>query len=299
MKFGLVLPNFAAWFTPGNIRATLSLAEELGYDSVWVNDHVVFPGNMAQHYGNQFLDPLALLPFLAACSERLLLGTSVLVVPYRPPIPTAKALASIDRLSDGRLLVGIGVGHEPQESEVLGLPYHERGQMTDEFIRIMVALWTDAVVSFQGRYYSFQNVRPLMPPVQQPHPPLFIGGTSDAALRRIVEFNAGWHPSGGGNIERLRPRVEKARQMCAEKSRPFPPTSVRWSCHPVPEGDPGAGQISATSVGETQRRRLTPSQIRSEVGAYESLGVERIVVDVPANRGVYLEQLRKFAAVVF
>ncbi len=295
MKFGLVLPNYSAWFTPENIRATLTLAEDLGYDSVWVNDHLVFPGDLARMYGNQFLDPLALLPYLAACSNRLLLGTSILVIPYRPPIPTAKTLASIDRLSGGRLLVGVGVGHEPQEAEALGLRYQERGRMTDEFLRIMVELWTRDVASFEGRYHSFQNVRPLMAPLQQPHPPLLIGGASDAAFRRIAQFGAGWHPVGRSPAA-LQPDLERLRAMCAARSLSFPGISVRWSIHLVPGQAETAGEVSPTSVGEIRRRQLSPGEARADVDGFGSLGVERLVLDLPPNRGMFHEQMRSFAA---
>jgi probable F420-dependent oxidoreductase len=293
VKFGLILPNFSAWFTPENIRSTLSLAEELGYDSVWANDHVVFPGNLAAHYGNQFLDPLALLPYMAACSTNLILATSILVIPYRPPIPTAKTLASIDRLSGGRLLVGVGVGHEPEESEVLGLPYNQRGRMTDEYLRIMIELWTKEDASFKGKYYSFQDVKPLMPPVQRPYPPLTIGGSSDAAFKRIVEFGAGWHPSGR-SAESLQPGVEKLREVCAEHSMSLPEITVRWSPH-VAREEETSGEVSPTSVGETRRLQWSAQQIRDEVAAFEALGVARLALGLPPNRGMFLEQMSLFA----
>jgi len=262
------MPNFASWFTPEHIRETMSLAEELGYESVWVNDHVVFPGNMADHYGNEFKDPLAVLPFMAACSTSLMLGTTVLVIPYRPPIQTAKMLATIDYLSGGRLIVGIGSGHEPTESEVLGLAYDERGPMTDEYMKIMVELWTNERASFEGKYYSFNEVKPLVHPVQKPFPKFFMGGTSTPTWRRIVEYGGGWHPSGQ--------------------------TDVRWSPLIVAEGEDSSGSMS--SRGEMNWNRYTPTMAREEIEAFEALGVTRLVVNLPAARGEYLDQLRTFAA---
>ena len=293
MQFGLVMPNFAAWFTPEHIRETMSLAEELGYESVWVNDHVIFPGNMADHYGNEFKDPLTVLPFMAACSTSLMLGTTVLVIPYRPPIQTAKMLATIDYLSGGRLIVGIGSGHEPTESEVLGLAYDERGPMTDEYMKIMVELWTNERASFEGKYYSFNEVKPLIHPIQKPFPKFFMGGTSTPTWRRIVEYGGGWHPSGQ-NAEQLAPHAAKIRAYCDRRGLPFPETAVRWSPLIVAEGEDTSGSMS--SRGEMSWNRYTPTTAREEIAAFEALGVTRLVVNLPAARGGYLDQLRTFAA---
>ena len=293
VQFGLVMPNFASWFTPEHIRETMSVAEQLGYESVWLNDHVVFPGDMADHYGNEFKDPIALLPFLAACSTRLLLGTTVLVIPYRPPIQTAKMLATADYLSGGRLLIGIGSGHEPAESEVLGLPYEERGAMTDEFMKIMVELWTNERATYHGKYYSFDAVKPLIHPVQKPFPKFFMGGTGIPSWRRIVEYDGGWHPSAR-NAETLAPHAATLRAYCEKRGKPFPETAVRWSPLLVAEGEDASGSMSVR--GEMSWNRYTPSMARKEITAFEALGVTRLVVNLPAARGGYLDQLRTFAA---
>ncbi|MFA7249407.1 MAG: LLM class flavin-dependent oxidoreductase [Dehalococcoidia bacterium] len=292
MEFGLVMPNFASWFTPDHIRETMTLAEELGYDSAWVNDHVIFPDNMADHYGNEFKDPLSVLPYMAALTTRLKLGTTVLVIPYRPPVQTAKQLATIDFLSNGRLLLGIGSGHEPMESDALGLPYKERGAMTDEYMRVMIELWTHEVANFDGKYSKFANSRPLIHPVQKPFPQVFVGGNSDATFRRIVEYGGGWHPSAN-SAERLEPSAAKLREYCASKGAQYPEISVRWSPLMVAEGEDTSGTMSAR--GEMTWNRYTPSSARREVEAFAALGVTRLVVNLPAARGGYLDQLRTFA----
>lgn len=292
MQFGLVLPNFASWFTPDNIKQTMKVAEELGYESVWVNDHVIFPDNMSDHYGNEFKDPLALLGYLAACTDKLKLGTTILVIPYRAPIPTAKILATVDYLSKGRLLLGIGSGHEPIESEALGIPYNQRGSMTDEYMKVMFELWQNEVANFEGRYTSFKNSKPLIQPVQKPYPPVYVGGASEATFRRIVEWNAAWHPSGR-NAASLAESANKLRVYCAERGKPFPDTAVRWSPLIVPEGTDTSGAMSAR--GEMSWLRYTPTTVKQEIAAFEALGVTRLVVNLPAARGGYLDQLRTFA----
>jgi alkanesulfonate monooxygenase SsuD/methylene tetrahydromethanopterin reductase-like flavin-dependent oxidoreductase (luciferase family) len=217
VQFGLVMPNFACWFTPEHIRETLSLAEELGYESVWVNDHVVFPGNMADHYGNEFKDLLAVLPFMAACSTSLMLGTTVLVILYRPPIQTAKMLATIDYLSGGRLIVDIGSGHEPTESEVLGLAYDERGPMTDEYMKIMVELWTNERASFESKYYILQRSQAAGPPRPEAVPQVLHGRHehADAASHRRV---------------RRRLASERAERRAAGAARGKDPRVLRPPC---------------------------------------------------------------------
>lgn len=295
MKYGLVTPNFASWFTPDNIRATMSLAEELGYESAWVNDHVIFPGNMAAHYGNEFKDPLAILPFMAACSTKLMLGTTILVIPYRPPVQTAKMLATIDYLSGGRLIVGTGPGHEPDESAALGLPYDERGPMTDEYMKVMVALWTNERASFHGKYANFDDVQPLIHPVQKPFPQFYIGGNNLPTWRRIVEYGGGWHPSAN-NAARLEENVAELRKYCESKKAPFPEIAVRWSPLIVAEGEDASGSMQAR--GEMSWNRYTPTTAKEEIAKFEKLGVTRLVVNLPAARGAYLDQLKNFADAV-
>lgn len=296
MRFGLVLPNYSAWFGP-NIRSVLSLAEDLGFESVWVNDHVVFPGDLARLYGNQFLDPIALLPYLAACSERLLLGTTILVVPYRPPIPTAKALATIDRLSGGRLLVGVGAGHEPEESAALGVPYAERGRMTDEYLRTWIALWTQEPASFSGTYSSFDELRTLTPPVQQPHPPLLIGGRSAAALRRTIEFDAEWHPSTS-DPGCIAAGAARLREMAAARSKPAPGISVRFDVHVTSDESGATAEVTHAQGGEITRRVVSPSELRRLVAEFEELGADRMMLDLTPNRGQLPEQMRRAARAV-
>jgi probable F420-dependent oxidoreductase len=140
-----------------------------------------------------FLEPLVLLGAIAACTERVQMGLSVMVLPHRHPVLTAKMLASIDRLCEGRLLVGTGVGWMQEELDALNAPYHQRGALTDDYLEAMITLWTVERASHQGRFVHFPPLGCYPKPMQKPHPPLLIGGHSPAALRRVARFGQGWH----------------------------------------------------------------------------------------------------------
>ena len=170
-------------------------AEALGFDSVWVHDHVFNAERIAERLGDRpYYDPLTILTYVAAVTERIRLGTSVLVLPYHNPLRLAKEAATLDVLSGGRLIMGVGVGSIPAESEALGSPYAERGAITDEAIAIMKELWTAETPSFAGRYHSFSGMKFSPKPVQRPHIPIWIGGSSRAAVRRAVRVGDGWQP---------------------------------------------------------------------------------------------------------
>jgi probable F420-dependent oxidoreductase len=194
---------------PGWIRDLTRAAEALGLHSAWVPDHVVIPVGSASPYpsgsgpvdpsmfGVSF-DPLATLPYLAGLTRRLRLGISVLVVPYRNPLVVAKWLASLDQLSGGRIMVGIGVGWLAEEFAALGEPrFAERGPLTDECVAIWKAVWTGRPPGFEGRFYRFGPLLSGPRPLQVPHPPIHVGGNGRAALRRVIALGAdGWHLTG-------------------------------------------------------------------------------------------------------
>jgi probable F420-dependent oxidoreductase len=142
------------------------------------------------------LDPLALLPWLAGVTERIALGTSVIVLPYRSPLPMAKLLASVDVLSGGRLIVGVAVGWVEGEFEALGVPFRERGRRTDEAIELFRAVWTQEYPEIKTANHHLTNVKASPMPLQKPRPPILVGGASDAAMRRAARLGDGWHASG-------------------------------------------------------------------------------------------------------
>jgi probable F420-dependent oxidoreductase len=190
--------------------------ESLGFSSVMIADHVVFPVTINSKYPytvtgafpgqGDALEQLTLMAFIAAKTRTLRLVSSVMIVPHRNPVVTAKMLATIDVLSRGRVTVGVGVGWLREEFQALGAPdFDRRGSVSDEYIRIMKTLWTECPASFAGEFYRFEAVRCLPAPVQKPHPPIWVGGHSKAALRRVARLGDGWHPVGANPAVPLRP----------------------------------------------------------------------------------------------
>ncbi len=291
MRFGLVLPNYARWFDADGAREAAQTAEQLGYHGLYVNDHVALPREEAPLYGNAFLDPFIALGFLAAVTQRVRLGTTVIVVPYRNPLVQAKMVASLDVLSRGRITLGVGSGHVPGESQALGVPYAERGAMTDEYLQVMRALWTADEVIFHGRWFNFEGIRPLTRPLQSPLP-VWIGGRGPRVWRRVVRLGQGWHPSAMP-LEELAAGVTELRALAEATGRREPITiAPRWALHLVARADEaGPGQ----DPGEIQRRRYTPAEAAALVERYAAMAVEELVLDLPGGRGAFLHQVEWFA----
>jgi probable F420-dependent oxidoreductase len=208
--------------TPEAIIATAVKAEALGFDAVFVNDHIVVDNAPRSAPWTNTFDPFVALSFIAGNTTRIDLGISVLIVPYRNPIATAKMLATLDRMSNGRLIVGIGVGWNEAEFQALGVPFHERGARTTEYLRIWQACWAPGEVSFQGRFFAFSDMHVSPKPSRQPHPPIWVGGLSDAALRRAASFGEVWQPTPMPVAE-LVERQTFLRQACGRIGRQNPP----------------------------------------------------------------------------
>lgn len=198
MRFGFTLPNNLGLEDPHDVAEVAVLAERLGYDSVWVAHHVFNIGYVLDRLGDRpYYDALTMLTWAAARTERVELGTSVLVLPYLHPATLAKQLATIDQLSRGRLVVGVGVGSLPEENAALGVDYERRGPLTDEFLAVMAELWTADEPRFEGEFYRLPGsdaaLKASPRPYQRPHPPVVVGGNRPPALRRAARWQ-GWHP---------------------------------------------------------------------------------------------------------
>jgi len=226
MDFGVWIPNCRHLATPDIIRATAVRAEQQGYDSVWVSDHVVVPHANVVNFGETVFDPLVTLAVVAGATSRVRLGTTVLIVPYRNAVVTAKMISSLDALSGGRVTVGIGAGWVAAESAMLGVPFAERGAMTDEYLRAMQELWTSPAPSFAGKYTAFSGLVFEPKPAQKPHPPIWVGGHSRAALRRTVELGAAWHPINRPPAELRSGRLELVR-LCQARGRSTTPARTK------------------------------------------------------------------------
>jgi len=219
VEFGVALPGRGPMASPDQVLKIAAKADALGYASIFVTDHVVLPASMARSVypysttgqlpggaAQDYLEPIAMLACLARVTSRARLGTSVLVIPYRHPVLTAKMLATIDQLSGGRVILGAGVGWLREEFEALGTPpFEQRGIVTDEYIRLMRTAWTTDPVTFTGRYVSVQAIHALPKPAQPGGIPVWIGGHTDAALRRTATLGDGWHPIGMRSSIRLAP----------------------------------------------------------------------------------------------
>lgn len=195
MKFGVALPNFGKYAKKEVIIEVAKTAEELGFDSLWVSDHVVIP-NSHKGFGNVFYEPLTTLSFIASCTTDILLGTSVIIIPYRNPLVLAKMVSTLDVLSGGRVILGVGAGWLRDEFDALGVSYAERDSITDEYIKVLKILWTEDNPCFEGRLYKFSNFKFLPKPIQKPYPSIWVGGNSRKAIERAVNSGDGWHPVG-------------------------------------------------------------------------------------------------------
>lgn len=206
MHFGISTLSRGLFTSRQAYRDVAQAAERAGFGFLSVNDHIVVPGSLQSAYpytqggtwsaaqeGHCF-DQLATLAFLAGCTERLRLLTSVMVVPHREPFSAAKTLATIDVLSGGRLIVGAGAGWMQEEFRLLKAPFEARGAVTDEYLAAFKALWTQERPAFEGRHVAFRDVIFEPKPVQKPHPPIWVGGESAAALRRAATLGDAWYP---------------------------------------------------------------------------------------------------------
>ena len=192
--FGL---NVGAFDNPDAIVRLLETLEGVGFESVWTGEHVILvdpqvaPSPVAPE--SPFIDTVAALAFAAARTERLKIGSGIILLAQRDPIVLAKELTGIDVLSKGRLLFGVGVGYVPGEFEALGIPYEERGPRVSEHIEVIRELWTSEQPSFEGQFTSFSGIQSRPLPVQKPHPPIIVGGMSPPAMRRAVAQGDGWY----------------------------------------------------------------------------------------------------------
>ncbi len=222
MDVGVFVPLGNGNADPATLRAVGRESEDRGFESIWLPEHVVLFDEYESQYpyspdgrfpgggDTGMLEPLGALAFLAAVTDRVRLGTAICLIPQRNPVYTAKAVTDLDAMSGGRVEFGIGVGWLREEFEALGMPFERRGQRADEHLAVMKTLWQDEVSTFRGELYDLPPCRMYPKPVQRPHPPIHVGGESDAALRRVARHAQGWFsfnrppadlPEGLGRLE--------------------------------------------------------------------------------------------------
>src|SRR5215468_6417694 len=271
--------------TPEGIIETACKAEELGFDAVLLNDHIIVDGSprALPSWGNTY-DPLMALSYVAARTTHIRIGTSVLIMPYRNPVATAKMMATLDQLSGGRVIAGVGVGWCEAEFAVLGVPFHERGARTTEYLRLWQACWAPGKVSFAGKFVSFRDMHVSPKPLQQPHPPIWIGGASDAALRRAARFAAVWQPTPLP-VTQLVERGAALGRACEAIGREPIPTrmSFRVEFGTITGNALAAGKERPTGHG-------TPAEVAADLLRYrEAAGLEAFQINFHGNRD--LDQL--------
>lgn len=262
MEVGIHGVNASAAHTPAHTARLARLAEQLGYRSWWAGDHVVLPSprppGSPMAPDDAIVDPLVHLAFTAAVTEHLELGTGVVILPQRNPLVLAKQAASLDVLSGGRLLLGVGAGFLEPEMTAIGVAMAERGARTDEYLEAMYALWATPAPAYHGRYVSFEGVDAHPRPVRPGGPRLVIGGSSPAAYRRAVARGHGWYGNGQGPGD-LAAHLEGLRKAAVEMERP-----------------PRLGRLEINFLS------LPPDIDPGTARQYADLGVDRLVFYPPA-----------------
>lgn len=283
MKVGISLPQLGPTASPENLILVAQRAEELGYDSAWVLERLLWPLNPREPYPaspdgslpeayQSVLDPLESLTFVAAHTRKLQLGTSVLVLPYHSPIQLARRIATLDVLSGGRALVGVGVGWSRDEFEAAGTPFERRGARCDEFLQAMIEVWTRDTVKFDGEFYHIPESKVGPKPVQKPYPPIYIAGFGQYTFDRAAKFGNGWNPAGVGSFEWLEGMIGQFRQTSIRAGRTDMEVVLRsftmlFKDSPGPQRTPMMGTVD---------------EVREDTKRLRDIGVTHLIQSPPA-----------------
>ena len=286
IQWGVHLPHLGRQTDPETLIEFAQAIEAAGAHSGWVSDHVCWPAEIASKYpytedgsfapspDMQWLDPLGTLQFIAGVTTSLKLGTTVLILPYRPPVTTAKQLATIDHLSNGRLILGAGVGWMAEEASVLGMPWDNRGKRADEQLEIFTTLFNDPEPEFQGEYYQLPKVGFEPKPKQHPLP-IWIGGSSVAAFRRAAKYGTGFH-AAFQPIDVVVAEFQQVREQAEELGRN--PDELTLSLRVFL--DPAGAMPAEHSIGGSA------DQIAERIGQLEQAGISHVLLDPVARGGV-------------
>ena len=284
MEIGISIPRIPD--VPG-LKRFVEMAETLGFESVLAGDHIVLPtagtnqypytadGSFSRPSSEPFLETMTLLGYLAAFTDRIKLGSTVIILPYRNPVVQAKMFASLDVLTGGRIICGVGVGWLEKEFEILGLDYHQRGAMTDEFLGIMQALWSQSNPEFHGKYYNIDGIQFEPKPIQQPGIPVWVGGHTKAALRRTAKYGSCWHTTRqtpefvAENLPYLRDRIKKEGRELSEVT-----VSLKRSLHFTDMGMNEGGYVR--SGGSLVASTL---EVLEDLHACQEIGIDQLTYD--------------------
>jgi probable F420-dependent oxidoreductase len=273
MNYGVVLPIWQ--LTVDEAEALAVRAEELGLDGVFVPDHILAKPATTQHYGGHWPDPFSLLAYLAGRTRRLRVGASVIVLPYRGALVAAKAAATVDQVSGGRFIFGVGVGWDEAEFADLRLPFRERGRLSDDYIRAIKAAWAADVPEYQGAYAAFSGATFSPRPVQRPHPPIWVGGApggvSAPAVRRCAELGDAWHPLGLG-LEDLEKGWATVRDLASRAGRRGGPELAPRNLLDLTDAPRGAGRVAFQG---------SLDEVAADVRRVQRLGATWMTFDLP------------------
>lgn len=273
MKYGIVLPIWQ--LTIPEAESLTQRAEELGLDGVFVPDHILAKPATTQSYGGHWPDPFSLLSYLAGRTKRIRLGASVIVLPYRNALVAAKAAATVDQVSAGRFIFGVGVGWDEAEFVDLGLPFHERGRLSNDYIRAIRAAWASDLPEYRGPYVSFGNTTFAPRPAQKPHPPIWVGGTPGAisapALQRCAELGDAWHPLGLG-LDDLERGYTMLRELAAQHGRREAVGLSPRNLLDITDSPRGPGRVAFQG---------TPDEVAADLRRVRALGADWMTFDVP------------------
>jgi probable F420-dependent oxidoreductase len=275
MKFGAVLPIWQ--LTIAEAESLAVRAEELGLDGIFVPDHILAKPATTEHYGAHWPDPFSLLAYLAGRTRRISLGASVIVLPYRNALVAAKAAATVDQASSGRFIFGIGVGWDEAEFKDLGLPFHERGRMSDDYLRAIKAAWAADIPQYTGRYLSFSGATFSPRPQQRPNPPIWVGGSpgglSNAAIRRCAELGDAWHPLAL-SLDDIEKGLATLRQLATKAGRREAPGLAPRNFLDLTDTPKGSGRAAFQG---------SPDEVGADVRRVKGLGAEWMTFDLPRS----------------
>ena len=270
MKVGVNLINFGPGASPESLTRWVHLVENLGYHLIMTSDHIAITPDVQERYPAPFYEPITTLAWLAGITEKVEIGTTVMIVPYRNVLEIARTCANIDQLSGGRLILGVGIGWAQQEFAALGVPFKQRGAITNEYLDALKRLWTQDVASYEGRFVSFSDVHTAPRPVRSPHPPIWVGGPSEAALRRAVLYGDAWHPIRMRMDWFRNVGIPRLKEIAEEMDRPVPALCPRIKLRLTDSRVAGDERV----VGEGSLE-----QIRQDMADLENLGCAYVLLD--------------------
>ncbi|WP_019633888.1 TIGR03619 family F420-dependent LLM class oxidoreductase [Actinomadura atramentaria] len=271
MQIGFAVPVSGPWATPENQAALAREAEAAGYRSLWTLQRLANPAASTDTTYRDVPDPLVTLGYLAALTGRIRLGVAIVNLPFVAPPLLAQQAATLDRVSAGRLDLGLGIGWMPEEFAAAGVPMAGRGARADEFVAVVRELWAHGTAEFHGRFYDFPPIAVGPAPVQRPGPPLLLGGTADAALRRAGRIADGWISSSRADLTAIGRSVGVVRDAAADAGRD--PGALRFVCRGAVRVRDGAGGDRAPLTGSFD-------QIRDDFGRLAEQGVTELFVDL-------------------